>query len=255
MSKLISLEQALYTSVKGRQSSGYQLASISPGITPELARELSRWGPAHDCLEEAPAPHSFNFHPLDPRHWCLSETQATGAEYSGRRGARIVTQMFVLHESSFAAFDFQPVRALQAIRAAVPFDLGAAKREQLPSRHMRVPTLLRFAPSAEQSRCLIPLLELVRRGQPIGLISQSPPRTILKRLFDCLDPVDRRDLSFTTGLRFSLRRPFRLYFLPAHPQTRRAFLAQSGVAAFDLDFLDDDRDTRTSRADRVELAH
>jgi hypothetical protein len=161
--------------------------------------------------------------------------------------------MFVLHESAFAAFDYQPVRALQAIRAAFPFNVGAAIREQLPARHMRVPTLLRFEPNPEQSRRLTHLLESARRGQPIGLISQSPSRTMLKRLFDYLDPMERGELSFTTGLRFSLRRPFRMYILPAQPQLRRAFLAQSGAAAFDLEFLDDDHPTCDSRPASLEL--
>lgn len=238
-SKLLTIEQAVYTSVRGKLTSGYQLAAASPGISPELARELSRWGPAHDCLEDpTPSSQSWNFHALDDFHWCLSQTIAAGAEYSGRRGPRIVTQMFVLDEVAFESFDYHPIRALQAIQASCSSNLSADLQPALPSQRMRAPT--RFLPqvNCEQLRRLEAIRDAIGDQQAIAVCGRGAPRSVLKRLFDCLPPQDRKALWFTTGLRHSLRRPFRLYFLPAELRQQRVVLAQTGAVAFDLTFLE-----------------
>ncbi len=251
VSKLISVEQAVFTSVRGRLASGYQLAATSPGIHPELARELSHWGPAHDSLEDpSPSAQSLNFHPLDEQHWCLSQTLATGAEYSGRRGLRIVTQMFVLGSEAFGSFDFHPIRALQAIQANYACNVSADLDETLRSRRIRVPT--RFAKDVDP--CLVDRLErfreALRNPKPIAVQSHDPARTLLKRLFDCLAPEDRQRLSFTTGLRHSLRRPFKLYFLPADVRQQKSVLEQTGAAKLEVDFLEASRVSGRDSADR-----
>ena len=47
---VMRLEQAIFTSVRSERLDGYQLAARSSGVTDELAKELTGWGPAHDSL-------------------------------------------------------------------------------------------------------------------------------------------------------------------------------------------------------------
>src|SRR6478752_2518834 len=59
------IEQAIFTSIQSSRLDGYQLAAASPGITDELARELTVWGPAHDSLWDTRRDaRSVNFHAL-----------------------------------------------------------------------------------------------------------------------------------------------------------------------------------------------
>src|SRR4051812_38066213 len=91
------LEQAIFTSIQSSRLDGYQLAAVSSGITPEQAKELTVWGPAHDSAWDTRRDaRSINFHPISDGTFCLSCTVLAGAEYSGRAGGRVYTQMFLV---------------------------------------------------------------------------------------------------------------------------------------------------------------
>src|SRR5688572_24464261 len=110
------LEQAIFTSVRGARLDGYQLAVASKGITNELAKELNSWGPAHDSLwSSEPAARSVNFHRLAGDLYCISQTSLAGAEYSGRGGGRVYTQMLVVPRDALVRFVGDPFQVLQAV--------------------------------------------------------------------------------------------------------------------------------------------
>ena len=93
------LEQAIFTSVRSERLDGYQLAARSGGVSDELAKELTAWGPAHDSLWDTRHPDAQQRQlPSACRtvDYCVSQTTLAGAEYSGRGGGRVYTQMFVL---------------------------------------------------------------------------------------------------------------------------------------------------------------
>ena len=130
------IPQAIFTSLRGQRIAGYQLAATSDGIDDELARELTSWGPAHDSLlDESTEEPSINFHPLGLDHFCLSLTSSAGAEYSGRAGARIYTQMFVLPREALARFENNPFRILRVIEASG----RAATHDEVPPRLRSIP--------------------------------------------------------------------------------------------------------------------
>src|SRR3569623_648025 len=113
------IEQAIFTSVKRTRLDGYQLATASRGITAEISRELTIWGPAHDSLWDMRRDaRSVNFFPLTIGGYCLSITTVAGAEYSGRGGGRIYTQMFVLPPEVLARFANDPFHVLRALAAS-----------------------------------------------------------------------------------------------------------------------------------------
>jgi len=235
------LPQAIFTSVRGQKIAGYQLAARSEEIGEELAHELTVWGPAHDSLlEEVADEPSINFHPLGPEHFCLSLTRSAGEEYSGRGGARIYTQMFILTPDALARFDHNPLLVLRAIETSgrlITF-------EELPSRIRSIPLIGRTheatAHPGDESRdkigakSLAPLRAAVLKGESVGVATSHSPRRFLSLLLGHISREERLKFSFTTGLRPSPRRPFRLCLLPSDPEARRPFLRQSGLTVIEI---------------------
>src|SRR5205823_11554078 len=132
------IEQAIFTSIQSSRLDGYQLAATSSGIAAEEAKELTVWGPAHDSLWDTRCDaRSVNFHPLSDASFCLSSTTLAGAEYSGRRGGRVYTQMFVLSRDALAQFANDPFLVLRALSAAGRLIV----LDQVPSALPSVPLL------------------------------------------------------------------------------------------------------------------
>src|SRR5687768_15734679 len=103
------LDQALFTSVRGSRLEGYQLAARSAGIGEAEVRELSRCSPGHDALlDPREGAESVNFHRLESGRYCVSRTVKAGAEYSGREGPRIATNLLVCDDGVFHRFAFNP---------------------------------------------------------------------------------------------------------------------------------------------------
>ena len=110
------VQQAIFTSVRTGRNEGYQLAAVSPGISPEEDRELAQWGPGHDALHSGlSAAESVNYHQMQSGAHCVSQTVLAGREYSGRGGQRIYTQMFLVPEELFQRFGWNPFRVLEAL--------------------------------------------------------------------------------------------------------------------------------------------
>lgn len=235
------IPQAIFTSLRGEQFAGYQLAARSAEIGEDLARELVNWGPAHDSLldEESGVP-SINFHPLRGESFCLSLTSSAGSEYSGRAGARIYTQMFVLSHEALARFDNNPLLILRTLEAAGRISVF----DELPGVLRSVPLVGR-AGEADLG-CLERVLEQIPpegltnlvtsllESSSVGLDTSLAPRALLSALFQLLQPDERLRVSFTTGLRHSPRRPYLLFLLPQDPVTRRQLQRQTGVTVVEL---------------------
>jgi hypothetical protein len=234
------IPQAIFTSLRGPKMAGYQLAAVSEGIDDDMARELNVWGPAHDSLiEETAEEPSVNFHPLGEDNFCLSLTRPAGAEYSGRRGPRVYTQMFILSREALAQFDNNPWLILRATLAAG----RAGVYDELPARLRTLPLVGRAgeADSAIQQyldqvgeESLADLTKAVLKKPQVGLATLHSPRLVVSALFHLLSPQDRLKVSFTTGLRHSPRRPFRLFAFPREAVIHRQFDRLQGVTVMEL---------------------
>jgi hypothetical protein len=235
------IPQAIFTSLRGQRMSGYQLAATSPEVGEDLARELNVWGPAHDSLlDESAEESSVNFHPLGAEHFCLSLTSPAGAEYSGRAGARIYTQMLVLPREALAKFDNNPFLILRAVESAG----RATVYDELPQQLRSIP-LVGQAGEADLSSLeqqleqlgpepLSSLATSVLESPSVGVATSLSARSLFSALFRLLPLEERLKVSFTTGLRHSSRRPFRLFLLPSDPVIRHQFQRQPGVTVVEL---------------------
>lgn len=207
---------------------GYQLAATSPGISSELAKELTIWGPAHDSLWDTRRnARSVNFFPLAGGDFCLSWTTMAGEEYSGRGGGRIYTQMFVVPPALLLRFSNDPFLVLRALAAAgrlivhetVPANLPTVPllgSSGPPPAALTAQTLEEIGESVFQE-----LVEAVGTSPNVAVLTNGHVERLFQGVLHALPLAERLAVSFTTGLKDSPRRPFRLFVLPNDPSLIR----------------------------------
>lgn len=237
----IRIQQAIFTSQRGPQVEGYQLTSKSEGITEDLARELSHWGPSHDALQESDEDaSSLNFHPLRNGNYCISRSVFAGAEYSGRAGMRVYTQMLVVPAEGLAMFDNNPFLVWKAAVAGGRIVVLDNPPETLSSfplighpSGMDEGALADTLSVLEMDAVAELTAALVERPH-VAIITDIPAEQLVAVLLHLLPSEQRTLVSFSTGLRCSPRRPFRLTIAPKDPMQQQALTRLSGLHLVEL---------------------
>jgi hypothetical protein len=235
------LEQAIFTSVRRTRLDGYQLAAISGGISEALVKELTIWGPAHDSLWDTRRDaRSVNFHPLATGDYCISWTTLAGAEYSGRGGGRVYSQMFVVPREALARFAWDPFLILRALASAGRLVVHDQVPETLPT----VPLMGRTdKPDDSLARQVIDeigakvfddLVQAVASAPAVAVLTSGHVERLYQAILHSFAPEDRITISFTTNLKDSARRPFKLFVLPNDPSIVRQSTRTSGARVIDL---------------------
>lgn len=241
----MALEQAIFTSLRSHQQEGYQLAATSPGIDVDLAKELAAWGPAHDSLLiSTQGTTSINFHPLSAGY-CISKTTAAGEEYSGRGGPRVYTQMIVVPAADLLRFANNPFAIIEALEASNKFCIHDRPPEVLePLALLGRASLVNSLRVAELwgdpgTNAIVALAQAAIHTNCLAVRARTPLARLFAGLIQLL-PLQARPLfSFSTGLRYSPRRPFRLIALPPDTPEQRSLQRASHAELLDL--------TRTTR--------
>jgi hypothetical protein len=236
------IEQAVFTSARTDRGAGYHIVATSPGVRKADRRELAIWGPSHDSLlKTGTNAVSFNFFPLPSGDFCISHTSPVGWEYSGRGGARIYTHCLVVPAETLLQYANHPLALARNAAATGAFDIPT----EVPTA-LETLDLTGTAPAVHQAS-LTQLLEQVGARQ-MAMLAQSVLNTactvavagcasaeqLIAGLFDCLPIACRTAISFSTGLRRSSRRPFRVLPLPDDPAARRWLIHQPNVTILDL---------------------
>ena len=238
---MTSVEQAIFTSAKTDRAVGYQVIAHSPGLNKDDVRELAVWCPSHDSLLQSGAEAvSLNFHPLPSGSYCVSRTVPAGWEYSGRGGVRVYTHCLIVPAQVMARFADNPFAILHAALAAGAMEI----RNPLPTRLESQPlvggatpvdqTLLVRLSSIPGPRAMAILVQAALDAACLAVISVQAPSELFLGLMNCLPPACRRLISFSTGLKFSLRRPFHLIALSGDPSEQRWMSHQNNVTVLDL---------------------
>ena len=222
------IEQAIFTSAQTERSAGYQIVATSPGVCECDARELAVWGPSHDALlETAPGAASLNFHPLPSGAYCVSRTTPAGWEYSGRGAVRVYTQCLIVAPALLARFANNPFALWRAALGS-----GALRLYEKVPAQLEPIELAGRASAVDLSLlarlCVNPgpdwlatLLQAALESVSLVLAEGPPAEQVIDGLLNCLPPACRVEFSFSTGLKFSSRRPFRLVALSADPEEQR----------------------------------
>jgi hypothetical protein len=235
------IEQAIFTSIDSQVRAGYQLVAWTRGLSEADRRALSHWGPSHDSLldDVAPGP-SLNFHPLPSGSYCVARTVAAGAEYSGRRGQQIYTQSLVVPRAvmqqfcnnAFAVDTAAEYEGKWQVLTSPPFQVAPLRldREPLPLDVLLVRRVVR------DQGCdrLALLLSALCTGRPLGLVVGSASRMLLQAALNCVPLSCRLDVSFSTGLKLSPRRPFQVVALPIQRQEQKRLIRQHNLEPLEV---------------------
>jgi hypothetical protein len=182
---------------------------------------------------------SVNYHILASGDCCVSRTLAAGQEYSGRRGPCIYTQFLIGRADDLAAFANHPFRLLSAAEHAgeitvltnPPISLAPICLSDVPPGSENPASQLSMLAGPETCAAFA---DAIRGHECVGVYSRIPAARLFAELLDILSPADRATVTFTTGLRHSNQRRFRLFPLPENPAQRRQWLHQSGAREFEL---------------------
>ncbi len=236
------IEQAIFTSAETDAACGYQVIAASGGLEESELREIAAWGPSHGALlSEGPEAASLNFHRLHSGRYCASRTVHAGPEYSARGGLRVYTQCLIVPPGVLARFANNPFALLRAALAngtlrvyeEIPRRLSACT---LTGRAAAVDTaLLARLCSTPGAPWLAALLQAALDSVTIAVRGGPAPEALFAGILNCLPPACRIEFSFSTGLKFCSRRPFRMVALGHDPQEERRLRRLYHVAVLDLD--------------------
>ena len=231
---MTDIEQAVFSSAETDKLAGYQILGTSSGLSSQDIKELAVWGPSHGSLLQTDLDAtSFNFHRLASGNYCVSRTTAAGPEYSGRGGLRVYTQCLILQAAELARFANNPFAVLRAALAGgdlVVHDKVPARLQpiRLPGRAAAVDSALLARLQVEPGvEWLGRIVEAALNSPKLVVAGSHAPEHVIAGLINCLPPECRSEFSFSTGLLFSPRRPFRVISMPAdeaHWRQRRHLL-------------------------------
>jgi hypothetical protein len=238
-----NLEQAVYTSARTSLGEGYHLVARSPGICAEDVRALSAGSPSHDgLLPDVPEQRSINCFKLPSGATCVSRSSIDGEDYSLRGAARLVTNLLVVQADVMARFSYDPFALLRAVEMSNRLPSGEAST--MP--HLSPIALVGRAQAVNESLLGEVVAEIgpARLGMAIDAFSIRRPLAIrgsisTEKLFagilQCLPLECRGEISFSTGLQYSPRRPFDLIALPHDPRLQRRLTQRYEVHSVDLE--------------------
>ncbi len=235
------IEQAVFTSAQTERAVGYQVAARSAGVDEVDAKDLAVWCPSHDSLLDCgPQASSVNFHPLSSGAYCVSRTIAAGWEYSGRGGHRVYTHCLIVSPQTLWQFANNPFSLLRAAMAhgamavhgeVPPYLEGFA----LPGSASAVDCdlLSRLATNPGPLRMAL-LVQTALENKRVAVFGPPNAEKLIAGLINCLPPECRTEFSFSTGLKYSSRRPFRLVGASGDPAQMRWLSHQPNVVVLDL---------------------
>ncbi len=226
------VEQAIYTSAVTSRGRGYHLVSRSAGITRSLETQLNLWCPSHaSLLDPDDDASSLNFHPLDNDLFSLSRTVNGAPEFSQRGGLQVVTMILVVNRKQLAGYGnnslvlARTARALGHLRWTndFPTRLPSIELPDEASSESIVPTPSQPFPALQTT------INLLRREQEVALVVENDGLSSIESILDQLPMSERCPISFTSGLKPSKQRPFRLQVVRDTDQMTQRKLSSQNV--------------------------
>ncbi|MGE0535475.1 MAG: hypothetical protein AB7O68_10920 [Pirellulales bacterium] len=232
------IEQAIFTSARTARAAGYQVVAASPGVGSADLEEIAVWGPSHDSLvDRGPGATSTNFWRLSSGNYCVARTTTAGGEYSGRVGPCVYTQCLIPPVEVLLKFANNPFAVLRAAMVQ-----GALEVYQEVPRQLNPIRLAGRAAAVDQTvlaevladtgaRSLAALVDCVLKSGRLAVVSNAKS-PLIAALVNCLPIECRLELSFSTGLEVSPRRPFRIVRQPDDPTIVRRIQRLGGWQVF-----------------------
>lgn len=242
------IEQAIYSRAASGHTNHYELTAQSRGISPSDASALAIWGPAHDCLlDTSSRASSINFFPLPSGSYCISRSCAytRGMSHDGARGltsdaSEVLTHALVIPASSLAEVHNDPFAIVTAMNAGSRWLSAPPRDAQLSHFELNVESPL--VDEARISRAvsifgqawLVGTIDVLLHHSAVAVIGDTTREQLVSAVMTCLPPSCRGELSFSTGLKYSPRRPFRLFAVGLDPIEQNRVNRQGDVQMLDL---------------------
>ncbi len=239
-------DQAIFTSIRTPLGEGYRIIAASRHLRPDEKQAITRSSPSHDalCPPTDNTPGTFTnvlgaaFYSLPRGRLCVALSCYAGAEHTGRGGQRVYTHNLVFDKNDFPRCQYNPFAVLRAM-----VDAG------LSSPQLKPPPVL---PELE-----LPITKPAGEVSPVALNAALDPawrsyvlNALLVDRSLIVDVVDgwleiaeallmgvpgpmRAEISFGTGMRFSIGRCHRLLLLHDDPNVTRSRIAGRPVEYVD----------------------
>jgi hypothetical protein len=227
----MELEQAVFTSARSNNMSGYHLVSRSQGIDESTAQILCRWCPSHNSLaSENLHTQSINMFPVKQDLYAVSRTIFGGPEYSGRGGLQTMTVLMIVSQEQFAAYENDTFALINTAlsQGDLRFSLSEDTCDSvvLPDRY--------FAGSAHShgecdQQVIGQAVKNLWKDKSIALVEVERPLQTVRSIIRCLPFEQRLNISFSTGLRPSTQRPFRIHVVEKVNIDRRAYFSRNQI--------------------------
>ncbi|MFV1965791.1 MAG: hypothetical protein ACC628_10240 [Pirellulaceae bacterium] len=228
------VEQALFTSACTSRMLGYHLVARSDGIRDNLARKLSPWCPTHaSLLEDDLGASSLSFFAIGEEWLALARSVYGGPEYSNRGGLQIVTQILVLRREQLAGYEYNPLALARTARALGYLRLTGSPPERLPTLDLPKRTLIGQhtppPPTRSEAEAMDQAMRRFEQKRRVALVCLKNPLDTAEQCLCRSTSRQRLEVSFTTGLKPSAHRPFRLHTFATVDVATLRRLASLGV--------------------------
>jgi hypothetical protein len=163
-----------------------------------------------------------------------------GWEYSGRGGARVYTQCLIVAPPTLARFANNPFALTRAALAAGSLRCHDEVPKSLPPLRLTGrapvvnPTLLARLCTDPGPDRIAALVETALTSRAIAVTGGPKAEQVIAGLINCLPLECRLEFSFSTGLKFSSRRPFRVVAVSSDLEERRRIERLYEAALLDL---------------------
>lgn len=242
-------DHAIFTSIRTPTGEGYRIIAASKGLRDDEKQKITRCSPSHDALCHTSAkdndhedhPRAVEFYPLPSGRLALSLSVNAGAEQTGRGGQRIFTYIVVFAEEYLERCGYSPhsiIRAMITAGLHQPQLKPPATLPELqlilvdpspPNQGVDVVTL----PESLNEAWFTHVLGEILSGQEILINLDKGWSDSAEALLTAVPGPMRSKISFTTGLRYSLARHFRMAVLLDDHQTAKKKISGQKVMYMD----------------------
>jgi len=183
----------------------------------------------HDGIDGS----SMSYFALDQEWLALARSVYGGPEYSNRGGLQIVTLILVLRREQLAGYENNALALARTTMALGYLRFEANPPERLPTLDLPERTFIGRPPPPPSTRSDLEAVDdavrRLERNERVALVGLEDPLASVEQVLCRFASRRRLDLSFTTGLKPSAQRPFRLHAFSTADDAVCRRLASLGV--------------------------
>ena len=234
------IEQAVFARTVLGHANRYELIGQSPGISSIDAAALVAWGPAHDCLlDSRPSAASTSFFPLPSGAFCISQSRPS-RDGLHPDDTEVMTRCYVVGASDMAQVHNDPFAMLRLLPGPGNSQAGDVIGGKLGTILVDLQTpefdalRLSQAVATHGMPWIVGAIDMLLNHSAVAIVGDTSRELLVAAVVMCLPPSCRLEVSFSTGLKYSPRRPFRLFAVGIDPAEQRRANRQGDVVMLDL---------------------